>query len=103
MYTCYNLSDNTALLALWEVALGKTNNLTHSDHNASNLPKGKHSTFGIGRVEPTKEVNIDGAMAQIGPFKQRKSNQCCGGFSEFIVYNVDQVEMKYLFKIKVKY
>ena len=102
MYTCYYLSDNTALLALCEVALGNTNNLTHSDCRANNLPKGKHSTFGIGSVEPSKEVNIDGAMAQIGPFKKSKNKNCCGGFSEFIVYNVDQVEMKYLFKIKVK-
>lgn len=100
-YTWYNLSDNTALLALWEVALGNTNNLYGSNYNASNLPKGKSSTFGVGRVGPTKEINIDGAMAQIGPFKDRKDKNCCGGYSEFIVYNVDQVQIKYLFKIKV--
>jgi hypothetical protein len=101
-YTRFNISNGIALLALCEVACGSTNNLVQSSHKASKLPNNKHSTFGMGRMWPSKEVKIGEAMAQIGPFKEKKMKQCCGSFNEIIVYNVNQVRIKYLFKVKVQ-
>ena len=37
---------------LFQVSLGRTNDLVEGDYNADKLPKGKHSTKGLGRVEP---------------------------------------------------
>ena len=41
-------------LLLCEVALGSMNELYHADYNASQLPKGKLSTKGVGLTEPDK-------------------------------------------------
>ena len=35
-----------------QVALGNTNDLVAADYEASKLPKGKHSTKGMGRMVP---------------------------------------------------
>lgn len=100
-YTRSYDSGGVCLLALCDVALGNTNNLVHSSYNAMNLPKGKHSTFGMGSIEASKEVDVCGAKAQMGPFKPSSRKQTCGGYSEFIIYNVDQCVIKYLFRCKV--
>ena len=40
------------VLIMLQVSLGKTNDLLAADYSADQLPKGKHSTKGLGRVEP---------------------------------------------------
>ena len=50
---CFTSKNNaTGCLLLCEVALGETNDLTQANYNASKLPKGKHSTKGIGSTAP---------------------------------------------------
>uniref|UniRef100_A0A7S3KSA1 Poly [ADP-ribose] polymerase n=1 Tax=Euplotes crassus TaxID=5936 RepID=A0A7S3KSA1_EUPCR len=100
-YTRYYSSNNTCILALCDVACGKQRELTSSSYNAMNLPKGTHSTFAVGSREASKQVKVDGSMAQIGPFNQTPRSPSWGSYSEYIVYDVDQVEIKYLFKCKV--
>jgi len=62
-YCCPSMSNNVGILLLCEVALGKTRELQNSDHNASDLPEGCHSTHGIGNVIPdpaeTKIIEAD--------------------------------------------
>ena len=112
-YCRADLSNNEGILLLCDVAWGSTNNKIHSDYNASNLPEGKHWTLGMGRWAPTKEVEIDGAMAQLGPIEDRMSDEYKKNtkddidrydlrYNEFITYNIDHVEIKYLFKWKIK-
>ena len=40
-----------------QVSLGQTNDLLAADYSADKLPKGKHSTRGLGRVEPDPVQN----------------------------------------------
>lgn len=51
-YCFTNSENNIGLLILCEVALGNCNEKMHADYNASNLPDGKHSTKGIGKIAP---------------------------------------------------
>ena len=44
-------SQKEGLLVLCDVALGQTNDLA-ADYSADELPRGKHSTRGLGRVAP---------------------------------------------------
>jgi poly [ADP-ribose] polymerase len=62
---CYP-SNRTALILLCEVALGCPNELLTTDHNASNLPSGKHSTKGCGRTCPCEEIDLNGVSLPIG-------------------------------------
>jgi poly [ADP-ribose] polymerase len=99
-YTRYHSSNNIGLLTLADVALGKTNDVTNCDSSItlSNLPKGTRSTHGLGRLEPNGKVKWEGSELQTGPIKS--STKGWLGFSEFIIYDVDQIQMKYLFKVK---
>lgn len=51
-YCFANKKSNVGLLLLCEVALGNINEKLESDYNADNLPKGKHSTKGLGKTAP---------------------------------------------------
>jgi poly [ADP-ribose] polymerase 2/3/4 len=97
-YTRYHMSNNVGLLALADVSLGKTNDLTNCNSSITlqNLPKGTRSTKGMGRYEPNGKINWEGSELQVGPIKESKSGWL--GMNEFIVYDVDQIQMKYLFR-----
>lgn len=69
------------------------------------LPKGKHSTKGVGRTQPDPkgaEV-IDGVEVPIGKGKQVKNVASSLLYNEYIVYDVAQVNAKYLLKVDFKY
>ncbi|KAF9963545.1 Poly [ADP-ribose] polymerase 2 [Modicella reniformis] len=108
-YCFTNGSDNVGLMLLCEVALGDMHELEQSDYNAkANSQKaGKHSTKGCGLSYPDEahDVNIDdGLRVQAGPLK---SGSRGAGFrlqyNEYIVYDVSQVKMRYLLKMKFSY
>lgn len=52
-YCCASKANTTGLMLLCEVALGETNDKMAADYYASNLPPGKDSTKGVGRVAPS--------------------------------------------------
>merc|ERR1719378_1066680 len=58
-YCCTNKTNNTGLMLLCDVSLGKPNQLVAANYDANILPKGKHSTQGMGRVSPAgyKKLN----------------------------------------------
>jgi len=59
-YTNYHASSNFGLMLLCKVAIGKTNDLYHSDSSLclTKLPKGTNSTKGCGRNIPDPKGDI---------------------------------------------
>uniref|UniRef100_A0A668ADB8 Poly [ADP-ribose] polymerase n=1 Tax=Myripristis murdjan TaxID=586833 RepID=A0A668ADB8_9TELE len=83
-------SDPVGLILLGEVALGNMHELKKASH-ITKLPKGKHSVKGLGRTapDPAATVSLDGVQVLL--------------YNEYIVYDVAQVNLKYLLKIKFNY
>jgi len=100
-YCHHNLSDDIGMLLICEVALGQTNDLLHAKHDANKLPAGKHSTKGLGSMAPIEKnfKQLDGASVPMGPAVK---NSVRGSlmFNEYIVYDTNQIKMKYLVKVK---
>jgi poly [ADP-ribose] polymerase len=94
-------------MLLSEVALGDTHDLTQSDY-IEKLPKGKHSTKGVGKTHPDPKGSLkleDGTIVPMGKPIQKddKSNRFNLLYNEYIVYDVAQVNLKYLLKVKFNY
>lgn len=113
-YCCSYLSDQTALLLLCEAELGSPmHERTTSQYEAAEIAKneGKWSTFGKGATGPSlwedsaclhpslKGVKMPSAKrAPPGPTGvQNASLQ----YNEYICYNEDQVQLRYLFRVKM--
>ena len=68
--------------------------------NAANLPKGKHSTWGVGTTAPPKssymkfEKDIQVPLGKLAPQKEGGNL----GYNEFVVYDTSQVRMRYLLR-----
>lgn len=103
-YCCSSREQNVGCMMLCEVALGNPNELLHADFNASTLPANKHSTKGCGSTQPDPKTyrDLNGVTVPIG--KGVPSNRNGGLFyNEFIVYDVSQIKMRYLFKMRFNY
>jgi poly [ADP-ribose] polymerase 2/3/4 len=104
-YCRTHASNGIGLMLLCKVALGETNDLLQSNYNASKLPKGKSSTKGVGRSYPDPKKDIvfeEKSKLAVGPIIQDSKPGGLLYYNEFIVYDVNQVEMRYLFKLKAK-
>jgi len=97
----------TGLLALAEVALGSMHECKAADSNLpKTMQKGKHSTFGIGRQMPDKAdvVTLDnGTIVPCGKIGPSGVVDTSLEYNEFIVYNTEQVHMKYLIQLDFKF
>ena len=103
-YCCSSPQSNVGCLLLCDVALGNPNELLHADFNASKLPPNKHSTKGCGRTQPDPKTyrDLDGVTVPVG--KGVNSSHSGGLFyNEYIVYDVAQIKMRYLFKMRFNY
>ncbi|XP_073525701.1 uncharacterized protein [Phyllobates terribilis] len=104
---CYaNHSSRSGVLLLCEVALGDMEELLYSNYNADQLPKGKLSTKGVGRTAPDAsegEVMKDGVIVPNGKAKEQKGRQGSLLYNEYIVYNVDQIRMRYLLQVNFNF
>ena len=103
-YCCSSREQNVGCMMLCEVALGNPNELLQADFNASKLPPNKHSTKGCGSTQPDPKTyrDLNGVTVPIG--KGVASNRNGGLFyNEFIVYDVSQIKMRYLFKMRFNY
>jgi poly [ADP-ribose] polymerase len=71
------------------------------------LPRGMNSTKGLGKTEPNpEEVEVldDGVAVPLGkPVAQEKVKKTDLLYNEYIVYNVEQVNIRYLLRIKFDY
>jgi poly [ADP-ribose] polymerase len=92
--------DNTALILLCEVSVGKPNVVKNSDCSfcKEKLPKGTHSTKYLGGCYPPENSYVlhNGVYIPLG----KPSGKNTYDFNEYIVYDVAQVKMKYLLKLK---
>jgi poly [ADP-ribose] polymerase 2/3/4 len=112
---CYSyISDNTALLLLCEAELGKPmQEFTDFQYNAAALAKKKGvlSTFGKGSTGPLvwKDAecvhpSLKGIKMPDTSSKLPGSTGVVGGgllYNEYITYDVSQVRLRYLFRVKM--
>lgn len=104
-YCCTDTTNNVGLMLLSEVALGEMYELYQAKY-VEKLPKGKHSVKGIGRTEPNPDatVKLNDIDVPVGEGVQPTLPKNTGLlYNEFIVYDVAQVNIKYLLKLEFKY
>ncbi|XP_036864787.1 poly [ADP-ribose] polymerase 1 isoform X1 [Manis javanica] len=96
--------DPVGLILLGEVALGNMYELKHASH-ISKLPKGKHSVKGLGKTtpDPSASITVDGAEVPLGTGISSGVSDTCLLYNEYIVYDVAQVNLKYLLKLKFNF
>uniref|UniRef100_A0ABI7WKT4 Poly [ADP-ribose] polymerase n=1 Tax=Felis catus TaxID=9685 RepID=A0ABI7WKT4_FELCA len=96
--------DPIGLILLGEVALGNMYELKHAAH-ISKLPKGKHSVKGLGKTtpDPSASITMDGVEVPLGTGIPSGVNDTCLLYNEYIVYDVAQVNLKYLLKLKFNF
>ena len=93
-------------LLLAEVALGEMNELTTADYDAANLPSGKLSTKGVGRKQPNPaqfEKLANGIVVPCGELIDQSNVSSSLLYNEYIVYDIQQVKIKYLAKVKFEF
>ncbi|XP_037358824.1 poly [ADP-ribose] polymerase 2 [Talpa occidentalis] len=96
------------LLLLSEVALGQCNELLEANPEAEGLLQGKHSTKGMGKMapSPTASITLNGSTVPLGPASDTGILNPDGytlNYNEFIVYNPNQVRMRYLLKVQFNF
>ncbi|CAO2162429.1 unnamed protein product [Urochloa humidicola] len=104
---CYaSETSRSGVLLLCEVALGDMNELLTADYDANNLPKGKLSTKGVGQTAPDlsdSKTTEDGVVVPLGKPKQEPSKRGSLLYNEYIVYNVDQIRMRYVLHVSFNF
>ncbi|XVF80933.1 hypothetical protein PTKIN_Ptkin15bG0115300 [Pterospermum kingtungense] len=100
---CYTDRKNPiGLMLLSEVALGEVHELTKAKY-IEKLPKGKHSTKGLGKKVPKQSDFLKWKDEIIVPCgKPVPSNVQASElmYNEYIVYNTAQVKMQFLLKVR---
>uniref|UniRef100_A0A8C8R4N6 Poly [ADP-ribose] polymerase n=1 Tax=Pelusios castaneus TaxID=367368 RepID=A0A8C8R4N6_9SAUR len=97
-------TDPIGLILLAEVALGNMHELKNASH-ITKLPKGKHSVKGLGKTapDPSATVALDGVDIPLGKGIPSGIGDTCLLYNEYIVYDIAQVNLKYLLKLKFNY
>jgi len=105
---CY-ANKSSGLMLLCEVMTGEENYLYHADYNAGDLAKNnnKDCTKGRGKTEPDPKKSAytkDGIEVPYGPAVSVDLGSENGSllYNEYIVYDVAQIRMRYLIKMKFK-
>lgn len=100
---CFSSSSSPAgVLLLCEVALGEMEELLDAKYDADKLPAGKLSTKGVGKTAPNiseSKLLDDGVIVPFGQPIQKKDAQGSLLYNEYIVYNVDQIKMRYIIQV----
>ncbi|XP_070576368.1 poly [ADP-ribose] polymerase 1-like [Ptychodera flava] len=97
--------NNVGLMLLCEVALGNMYELTNAK-SLSKPPAGKHSTKGIGSTAPEQSASMtldDGVVVPLGKGTTSGTTRTSLLYNEYIVYDVAQIEMKYLCQMKFNF
>ncbi|KAL9260706.1 Poly [ADP-ribose] polymerase 2-like protein [Drosera capensis] len=104
---CYaNNSARTGVLLLCEVALGEMEELLCAKYDADKLPQGKLSTKGVGTTAPDlSEARVleDGVIVPSGKPVQKSDSKGSLLYNEYIVYNVDQIRMRYVIQVSFNF
>ncbi|XP_068632575.1 poly [ADP-ribose] polymerase-like [Battus philenor] len=103
-YCFANVSKSTGFILLCEVALG-TMKECYKSCKVTQLPEGEHSVWGVGQTEPDPKQNRvldDGTIVPLGTLI-KKNVRSSLLYNEFIVYDVAQVNIKYLIQLKFNF
>ncbi|XP_076873886.1 poly [ADP-ribose] polymerase 1 isoform X2 [Brachyhypopomus gauderio] len=97
-------ADPVGLILLGEVALGNMHELKKASH-ITKVPKGKHSVKGLGRTapDPSATVTLNGVDVPLGKGINTNIDDTSLLYNEYIVYDVSQVNLKYLLKLRFNY
>lgn len=103
-YTGATKNDNIACLFLGEFALGNTSNRQQADYYITKdtlAQSGHHSTWGQGQTTPSGYATLPSGV-KVPNGKLMKSNVpgCSLMYDEFIVYDQNQLNLKYIVKVK---
>jgi len=104
-YCCTNRTNNTGVMLLCEVALGKTFDLFGAQY-MDKPQAGTDSTKGVGKNAPDPAETVmlsDGVAVPIGKSVATGVTATTLLYNEFIVYDVAQLKIKYLFLMKFNY
>mmetsp|Transcript_99538 Transcript_99538/g.171340 ORF Transcript_99538/g.171340 Transcript_99538/m.171340 type:complete len:632 (-) Transcript_99538:343-2238(-) len=103
-YCRTNKKDNKGIMLLADVALGEQYKLTQAKY-MEKAPKGYHSTMGTGRMVPDSKQakQIGDVTIPLGKATDAKLDTTSLLYNEFIIYDVAQCNLKYLFKMNFKY
>ncbi|KAH8262068.1 hypothetical protein KR038_001987 [Drosophila bunnanda] len=104
-YCCTTQQNSTGLMLLSEVALGDMMECTAAKY-VTKLPKDKHSCFGRGVTMPNPKESYlrnDGVEIPLGKAVTNSSLTSSLLYNEYIVYDVAQVNVQYLFRMEFKY
>ncbi|TNN12326.1 Poly [ADP-ribose] polymerase 2 [Schistosoma japonicum] len=102
-------ANNIGLILACEVSLGKQRELYQSCCNAHENRSNYHSVKGVGkwRTNPeTWKTLDDGVVVPCGKLIQApeiEAKKCVLQFNEYIVYSVNQIRLRYLFKVKFNF
>ncbi|TYJ09439.1 hypothetical protein E1A91_A11G141700v1 [Gossypium mustelinum] len=102
LHFLYYRKNPVGLMLLSEVALGEVYELTKAKY-IEKLPKGKHSTKGLGKKVPKRSDFVkwkDDIIVPCGkpvPSSVKESELM---YNEYIVYNTSQVKMQFLLKVR---
>jgi poly [ADP-ribose] polymerase 1 len=101
-YCVASSTNNVGLMLLSEVALGDMKELTRASF-ITKLPANNHSVKGLGKTYPDlkqSEKLDDGVVVPCGKAIHDDKMKSELLYNEFIVYDVAQVNIKYLLKLK---
>jgi len=104
---CYPHGDGSSgLLLLCEVALGEMHELTAAKETLLKAPKGKNSVKGLGQTAPDPTdtyILPTGTEIPYGKGVKTNAKKTSLLYNEYIVYDVDQVNIAYLVEVNFKY
>lgn len=104
-YCFTSRENNVGIMTLSEVALGDMYQLLHSKY-MDKPPAGYHSTKGCGQTEPdpsTAVLTKEGVKVPCGEPSKSGAVGSSLLYNEYIVYDVGQINIKYLLKVKFNY
>ncbi|WJX19918.1 Poly [ADP-ribose] polymerase 2 [Trifolium repens] len=94
------------MLLLCKVALGEMVELLTGKYDADLLPEGKLSTKGVGAtaIDFSKARELeDGLIVPLGKPKRNTGIKGSLWHNEYIVYNVEQIKMRYVVNVKFNF
>ncbi|CAI5437439.1 unnamed protein product [Caenorhabditis angaria] len=106
LFYCRANNNDEAYMLLCEVALGRILELNHAQTIDANYIKkqNKDSVKGMGREYPSSSItHADGYEIPLGKAtKSPTAHNLSLLYNEYIVYNTDQIKIKYLLRMNVK-
>lgn len=104
-YCCTSRQNSTGLMMLCEVALGDSMECFKAEY-VTKLPEDKQSVKGVGKYFPNPEelhVRADGVKIPLGKQVEDAKIKSSLLYNEYIVYDIAQVKIEYLFKMSFKF